>query len=176
MHDVDAFLTGIKPALYGNTGSPTLMEHLDKLLPYPCVTDNIDIFDGKDFFLFFQNEKLKQDFLSQLSHVKSRSPQFHQLLGNALGYPPLATQFYASCQEKEQLYDYSLGILYAGIRCISHVEEVESNCIWLWDRYTDDIDLRIQINGNHYPVKQHDTEELENIIQVHYQQQTTAII
>jgi hypothetical protein len=123
------------------------MKHLDKLLPYPCVTDGIDIFDGKDFFLF-QNDTLKQDFISRLAHVRVRTPQFHQLLGEV---PPLATHFYASCQQNEQLYDYSLGILYAGIRCISHVEEMKSNCIWLWDRYTDNKDLRIQIDENHNP-------------------------
>lgn len=175
MHDVDAFLTGMKPALYGNTGSPTLMKHLDKLLPYPCVTDGIDIFDGKDFFLFFQNDTLKQDFLSRLAHVKSRSPQFHQLLGETLGYPPLAAQFYAACQENEQYYDYSIGILYGGIRCVSHVDDLATNCMWLWDRYTDDKDLRIQIYGNHYPVFRYDTEELENIIRIHYKKQTASV-
>lgn len=100
MHDVDAFLIGMKPALYGNTGSPTFMKHLDELLSYPCVTDGIDIFDGEDFFLFFQNETQKQDFLRRFVHVQPRSPQFHQLLGDTLGYPSLATQFYASCQKK----------------------------------------------------------------------------
>lgn len=76
MIDVDALLSGMKPALYGNTGSPTCMQNMDKLLAYLCLTKGIDIFDGPDFFLFFQNEELKQDFVNQLAHVESRSPNF----------------------------------------------------------------------------------------------------
>jgi hypothetical protein len=174
MHDVDAFLAGIKPALYGNTKSPTLMKHINKLLPYPYVTNGINIFDGPEFFLFFQNHQLKQDFLNRLAQVEFRSPQFHQLLGNTLGYPPLATRFYAACQVNEQLYHQSIGIMYGGVRCISHVNDVTSNCIWLWDHYIDDIELRIQINGNHYPVKRYDTKCLTNIIQSRHDQITFA--
>ena len=166
MHDVDAFLIGMKPALYGNTGSPTMINNMDKLLSYPYVTKGIDIFDGQDFFLFFQNERLKDDFVNQVKNIQPRSPGFHELLGITLGYPPKAAKFYARCQENEHLYDYSIGIMYGGVRCVSHIDEVIENSSWLWDRYTDDKDLRIQINGNHYSVNQYDTEELDKVAEV----------
>lgn len=70
----------------------------------------------------------------------------------------------------EQLYDYSIGIMYDGIWCVSHVDDLKTNCNWLWERYTDDKNLRIQIDGNHHPVNRYDTEKLESIIQKHYQQ------
>lgn len=174
MHDVDAFLIGMKPAHYGNKGCPTTMKHIDQLMSYPHVTDGIAI-SNDDYFLFFQNEDLKQDFLRKVSKVKFRSPQFHQLLGDTLGYPPLATQFFAACQENKQNYDFSIGIMYGGVRCVSHVDNLIDNATWLWNRYTDDKDLRIQIRGNLYPIDRYDTEELESIIQIHHQKQTASV-
>lgn len=174
MHDVDAFLSGMKPAHYGNKGCSTTMKHIDKLRNYPYVTDGINISED-DYFLFFQNEELKQDFVKQLAHVESRSPQFHQLLGNALGYPPLATQFYATCQENKQNYDYSIGLMYGGVRCVSHVDDLIDNATWLWDRYTDDKDLRIQIKGNLHPVKRYDLDKLHEFQVLHKQKEAAAV-
>jgi hypothetical protein len=172
MVDIDAFLLGMKPAYYGNTGSPTMVNNMDKLEHYPCITDGIDIFDGQDFFLFFQDEQLKNDFLNKVNQVPPRSPAFHELLGKALGYPPLAARFYAQCTDNESLYDFSLSIRYAGVRCISHVDELIENATWLWDRYTENEDMKILINTSYYPVIRYDTERLNEIKRIHKKQKT----
>lgn len=174
MIDVESFLIGMKPAHYGNKGCPSTMKHIEKLKVYPYITDGINISDD-EYFLFFQNEELKQGFVNRLAHVKAKSPQFHQLLGETLGYPPLATQFYAACRENKQNYDYSIGLMYGGVRCINHIDDLTKNAVWLWDRYTDDVDLRIQVDGNLHPVKPYDTEELEKIVQTHFQHRTASV-
>lgn len=166
MVDVDAFLLGMKPALYGNTGSPTMMTNIEKLMKYPHITKGIDIFDGEDFFLFFQNEDLKNRFLQNVDQVMPRTPMFHELLGNTLGYPPLAAGFYASCMENEDMYVHSLSIRYAGIRCISHVDELIQNAVWLWDRYTEKEDMKILIDTHFYPVTRNDVFQLNKIIAI----------
>lgn len=173
--DVDAFLLGIKPAYYGNTGCPTTMKHMDKLKYYPCVTEGIDISDN-DYFLFFQNDQLKNEFLDKLYDVAPRSPEFHELLGLTIGYPPKAAKFFARCQQDEDLYDFSLAIHYAGIRCISHVDNLIENATWLWDQYIEEEDMRILVGTRFYPVKRYDTEALENIIQIHHKKQTASVI
>jgi hypothetical protein len=161
--DVDAFLLGMKPALYGNTASPTLMKNLDVLLHYPHITQGIDIFDGEDFFLFFQDEKKMDDFVIRFHQVAPRSPAFHQLLGCALGYPPMATCFYAKCMEYDSFHKYRLSIRYAGIRCTSHVFELVENVVWLWDHYNENEDMKVLIETTFYSVERGDIQRLEEL-------------
>jgi hypothetical protein len=173
--DVDAFLLGMKPAHYGNKGCPTTMKHIDKLKSYPCVTDGIDISDD-DYFLFFQNDELKRDFLDKFKDIAPRSPEFHELLGVTIGYPPSAARFFATCISHPELEEYKVAIHYAGIRCITHVDELIENATWLWNRYIEEEDMRILVGTRFYLVQRNDTKELKNIIQVNYQQQTVTVI
>ncbi|WP_028776610.1 hypothetical protein [Shimazuella kribbensis] len=167
--DVDAFLLGMKPAHYGNTGCPTTMKYIDKLKRYPYVTNGIDISDD-DYFLFFQNNELKNEFLDKLKNVKPRSPEFHKLLGVTLGYPPAAARFFATCMSRTSLESYRLAIHYAGIRCVSHVDDLVENAIWLWDRYTEQEDMKIMVNTSLYPVIRYDIERLNEIKRIQQQQ------
>lgn len=163
MVDLDAFLLGMKPALFGNTGSPTMMNNMDKLVHYPYITKGIDLFDREDFFLFFQNDEQKRDFLTKLKTVVPRSPEFHELLGLTLGYPPAAVRFYTACKTQPHLSAYRLAIRYAGIRCVSHVDDLTENATWLWNRYTEDEDMKILIGTHFHPVKRFDIERLNEI-------------
>ncbi|TCW40838.1 hypothetical protein EDC32_101487 [Laceyella sacchari] len=177
--DYQTFLIGRKPALYGNTGSPTFMKNLHLFEHYPCVTENIDIFDGEDFYLFFQNEELKETFLSKLRDVKPRSPEFHRLLGVTLGYPPLAAQFFAECHrleeekhidEYERLFKQKVSFYYSGIRCNGHVNDLVENSVWLWERYyIEDEPFKVGMIEDNivrlYEVKPYDFDELERVKQ-----------
>ena len=173
MLDYEAFLAGMKPALYGNSKSLTFMENFHLFAPYPCVTRNIDIFDGADFFLFFQDDELKENFLFNMRRVSPRSPEFHELLGVTLGYPPLAAKYYAQCirleqegrnQEREKLDQFRVSIHYAGIRCTGHINDLTENAIWLWNRYEDNEDLKIGIGTKFYPVPRDNLKELDRLI------------
>ncbi len=175
MIDVQAFLMGMKPALYGNTSSPTLIKHLDKLVIYPCINDKIAIFDGEDFFLFFQTEEMKQVFLTKVDELELNSAEFHELLGNTLGYPPLAARFYGDCfrlkhegkdQSHQQLIQYRVSIRYAGIRCTSHIGDLKQNVEWIWDRYADSKALQVLVNTKYYSVERNDITKLESIIEL----------
>jgi hypothetical protein len=170
--DVDAFLLGIKPAHYGNTGCLTTMKYINRLTRYPYVQNEKIAISDDDYFLFFQNHELKNDFLNKLDHVASQSPEFHELLGLTLGYPPAAARFFAVSQTRPELGVYKVAIHYAGIRCVSHINELIENAKWLWDQYIEKEDMRILIGIKFYHVRRYDIKELEKIIQLFRQQQT----
>lgn len=142
--DVEAFLKGIKPAVYGNSNSHYFMQHLDQLKQYPYTTDKIDLFDGADFYLFFQTEQQKDDFLTVVNNLKPRSIAFHGLLGRTLGYPPRSVEFFI---EKERLREVreqeglkklkqmSVTIYYCGCSPASHISDMIANVEWFWQRY-----------------------------------------
>jgi hypothetical protein len=136
------------------------------------VTDGIDI-SNDNYFLFFQNNKLKSDFLSKFKNIQPRSPEFHELLGVTLGYPPAAARFFAACKSHPSMTAYRIAIHYAGIRCVSHVDDLTENAKWLWDHYTEAEDMRILVNTSFYPVVRYDIERLNEVKRIQ-QKQITA--
>src|SRR5690606_22651176 len=80
------FLKGYKPALCcGETRyAPELFNQLKQ---FPFIRSHSS-------FLFFQTEAQKERFLLERKTVAYDSPQYHQLLGETLGYPPQAIDFY----------------------------------------------------------------------------------
>ena len=144
MLDVDAFLNGIKPAIYGNSNNAYFMKHLDQLKQYPYTTDNIDLFNGADFYLFFQNHELKHHFLNMIKDIQPRSIAFHSVLGHTLGYPPRSVEFFMEkerCREDgeqerlKKLQQLSITIYYCGCSPTSYLSDLMENVEWFWKRY-----------------------------------------
>ncbi|KPC74332.1 hypothetical protein ADL26_11370 [Thermoactinomyces vulgaris] len=175
--DFEAFLMGLKPALYGTTASPNYMANFHLLERYPCVTKGINQHTDAEFFLFFQSEQMKEDFLKKLASVERLSPEFHELLGLTLGYPPLAVKHFVMCRrleeekrmnEYEELFKHKVSFLYSGIRCGGYVNDLVENSIWLWERYyMKDEPFKIgMIEGDvmkYYEVKPYDFDGLERV-------------
>lgn len=178
MIDCEAFLAGFKPSLYGNSNSPSFIEYMDKLVHYPVIKDGIDIFDGPEFALFFQTKKLKEDFMDRMTKIEPRSPELHALLGDFLGYPPLATKYYALCkrleqqcreQESQDLVRHRVFLRYAGLRCVSHVDDLIVNTTWLWDQYPINQvkqNLKVGIDFKFFEVEPYDLLEIEKLKQM----------
>ncbi|MGX9706619.1 hypothetical protein [Laceyella tengchongensis] len=178
--DFEAFLMGVKPALYGTTASPNYMANFHLLERYPCVTKGISQHNDADFFLFFQTESMKKDFLEKLARVEHLSPEFHELLGITLGYPPLAVKNFVECRRLEEvekrindykeLLRHKVSFIYSGIRCGGHVNDIVENSVWLWEQYyIKDEPFKIgMIEGDvmkYYEVKPYDFDELERVKQ-----------
>lgn len=176
MIDCEAFLAGFKPALYGNSASPSFVKYMDKLVHYPVIKDGIDIFDGPEFALFFRTKKLKEDFMDRIAQIEPRSPELHELLGITLGYPPLAARYYALChrleledQERQDLVRHRVFLRYAGSRCVSHIDDLEENTIWLWNQYPINQvrqNLKVGIGFKFYEVEPYDLHAIENLRQM----------
>jgi hypothetical protein len=153
MVDHEMFLFGLKPALYGNGQVQAFANPLPQLISYPYTRI-------KHFYLFFQSQTQKDQFIKQQEKFPYNSPEFERLLGYALGYPPLAVEYYTQCARlqklgnTDQLNDLMarrVALRYAGIRCVSHVDDLEFNIRWLWERYPIQDELKVGIEGQYKP-------------------------
>ncbi|MGX9706627.1 hypothetical protein [Laceyella tengchongensis] len=178
--DYEVFLMGLKPAIYQSANNVTFQKTVHLYKHSPCVTEGIHLHDEADFFLFFQTEQMKEDFLKKMATVKRLSPEFHELIGVTIGYPPLAAKYFAECRrlkevekrmdDYEELFKHKVSFIYSGIRCNGHVNDLVENSVWLWERYyIEGEPFKIGIiEGDvmkHYEVKPFDFDELERVKQ-----------
>lgn len=172
MRDLDAFLLGYKPALLDTV----LSEDFATMLPdlkrkYPYITEGIGLRDDVTTYMFFQTEEQKKSFQQQLEKVAPKSPEFHKILGLALGYPPKAVEFHSKLwsenEEAKQLELRKVGMHYYGITCNGNVDDLIENCLWLWDTYNfpdgPKDTLEVRIHTNFYPVEYKDVDTLKKL-------------
>jgi hypothetical protein len=156
MVDHEAFLKGLKPALY-RTPNQGLMKLFPSLEKYPYLKDHT----GR--YLFFQTEEKKQEYLDALQRVEPGSPEYHQMFGHLLGYPPKAVDFFVRKCTDRSLADVSIGLAYAGIRCVGDVRELVENAFWLWDTYQWDEDMRLMVGSELMYVPYRDMDQLKRV-------------
>lgn len=163
-----AFQLGYKPAIYDTVLSQRFVEVLPTLKEkYPYMNKGIGLREDTTTYMFFQNQKLKAGFEEQLDNVGHKSPEFHKILGLALGYPPKAVEFFARLQMKDEeakkLQPKRVGMHYMGIPCNGNVDDLVENCLWLWDTYTvpevPDT-LKVRIETTFYDVQYKDIDTL----------------
>lgn len=93
--------------------------------------------------------------------VPIRSPEFHEILGNALGYPPKAVRFYGQAVRNRSLKKKKVGIHFASISCSSSIDDIVENAFWLWNTYSfEDEPLKIRIDTKMHEVSYKDREKL----------------
>ncbi|MGA8943250.1 MAG: hypothetical protein WB502_11095 [Thermoactinomyces sp.] len=179
--DYEAFLMGIKPALLASTNVPNHLENMHLFKKYPHIKENISPHNKADFFLFFQTESMKKDFLEKMNKVEPLSPEFHEILGIALGFPPLAVKHFVKCNrlekvekrldEFEKQLSYKVSFIYSGIRCGGHVDDLVENSVWLWEKYyiKDEpfkVGFLIGSVVKYFDIKPYDFAELEKVKQL----------
>jgi hypothetical protein len=156
MVDHEAFLKGIKPALY-RAYNQGLAELFPILKEYPHLKDHT----GR--YLFFQTEEKKQEYVDRIQQIDLNSPEYHKMLGLLLGYPPKAVDFYVRKCTDRSLSEVSIGLGYSGVRCVSDVRELIENTIWLWDTYQLDEEMRLMVEGEFIYVSYRQMEELKKV-------------
>jgi hypothetical protein len=144
---VASFLQGYKPSCYENIANLSA-EKKDKLLQYPWFLES------PEFTLFFQTELLKETFLKRTKGLDGTSPHYVKMLGDTLGYPPKATAFCADYYARRQVdatqasayfQAVKVNMLYCGVQFMSHVDALEENSYWLWDRYQYESPMRLKL-------------------------------
>lgn len=80
-----------------------------------------------------------------MNKVESLSSEFHEILGIALGFPPLAVKHFVKCNRLEEVekrrdefekqLKYKTSFIYSGIRCGGHVNDLVENSVFLLERY-----------------------------------------
>jgi hypothetical protein len=127
MNAYEAFLNRCKPSFFcANEYEPTEYNHL-----LSCGYPFVDVRPGIAT-LFFQNEELKEEFLIKSRDLDFDEPEFKKVLGEALGYPPVAAQYYADWMQDRSVEKYHVDVQYAGRRFAGHIDDAESIAQWLW--------------------------------------------
>lgn len=136
--DIKAFLYDGKPAfLYNPQNIPWFYEkhEIEALKQYPFV-GSIVSHTISGLIMYFQDEMKRTTFLEAIRGLEVNSPEYHEQIGIALGYPPKAARFYSLfIQDEERFRCKKVGIQFNGCGCIGHVEDIEDNVRWLWERY-----------------------------------------
>ncbi|SFJ78329.1 hypothetical protein [Thermoflavimicrobium dichotomicum] len=129
---IDAFKMGYKPMLLATESE------LDELLFHPFFIRH------KHLYLFFHSEAHKRGFLKKTKGIPWNSLEFERILGLCLGMPPKAVDLYirvkalgvaGKFEKMEELIKKRIGISFAGITCVCHVEDLVENAHWFWERY-----------------------------------------
>ncbi|SHF23515.1 hypothetical protein SAMN05444392_11170 [Seinonella peptonophila] len=170
MNDITLFMEGYKPALYDTVMSKRFMGWLPQLQEYPYIDEGINLIPDVKFYLFFQTENQKRDFQSKVSKFAVPSIEFHRLLGQTLGYPPKAVDFYIRCEQEPSLKPLKVGMHYQGVSCNGSVYDLIDNCNWLWDTYSSkdlpNEPLQVRIGYNMYSAGWGDIERIKEIQQI----------
>ncbi|MBA4602746.1 hypothetical protein [Thermoactinomyces mirandus] len=90
-----AFLDRYKPAVLGWNGKLFNEIYYQQLVKYPRIYP----FEKKGY-IFFQNDKLKNEYVERMSKVKN-SYEKHIVLGEMLGFPKMSVKKYAEMRALE---------------------------------------------------------------------------
>jgi hypothetical protein len=116
-----AFLSGIKPAYLASVDEVDRLNHLkDSGFPFVELSDQLT--------LFFRSAHLKAKFLS----ATQDTPPSEQLIGEALGYPPLATRFFTEAKNNPELKAKRAYFDYAGLSFVGNFDDAVDIAVWLW--------------------------------------------
>jgi hypothetical protein len=153
LNDVIGFLLGHKPALF--VSEKEKEAHLCKDYPFVSSVEFPAIPAGS--LIFFQKEEQKQACIAkyQTQLITTYGPAYHRCLGEMLGLPPLAIEFFLRkdeledmIKEKEPISDQVVkewttlkrnhaGCNYCGVRFSFNIAELEEIVEWMWGTYGD---------------------------------------
>lgn len=145
MRTADSFLKGYKPAFLEIPDREWTTKHLDFLLThYPYVDEKrYDILEGDQYYLFFQDELIQALFQKQMQQISTKE-DLDRVLGNILGFPPKAVDFYARMMKEkrngnenayQQMKKRKIGMIYCGCSFASDVRDLKVNVKWLLEKY-----------------------------------------
>lgn len=134
--DIKAFLHGYKPAF---TFTPHyippyyVQKDIENLANYPCIKQIKP--HNKEADIYFQNKNLKQAFQEKIKGLNQNSPEFHRILGETLGFPPLAVDFYVKHLQELVDWNRKVGFEYNGINFAGSFDTLIECTYWLWEQY-----------------------------------------
>jgi hypothetical protein len=136
---LEMFKRGLKPAYYDTVGSssgPSLLKEIaDLKARYPYVSRFHEVKNGEkvEVLFFFQTEAQKESFLQDIEGLWFEHSEFHVALGRALGFPPLALQYWVDRGANLSLEQYHVSLWWWGSKCASHMKDLIRNVEWIWD-------------------------------------------
>lgn len=129
------FLEGKKPAVLYNPHNRDIIYPfcLNKIIEaYPCI-GGIQSFDVKDQILYFQDERVKEEFANMSNEIEVNSPDWHKAIGLILGYPPPAVDYFANLLVDPELETKKAFFDHDGMSFIGNVDDRKVIAKWLHD-------------------------------------------
>lgn len=121
----EAFVKGYKPAHFAAHIFVANLKYLQQhQYPSAYVRDVAT--------LFFQNEDLRDQYIAKSDGLPFASPEFKEVLGVTLGYPPIAARFFADRMRNPSLEQYTAVFDYAGRYFGGHIDDTQVIAEWLW--------------------------------------------
>jgi hypothetical protein len=129
MGGYSAFLQGYKPSFLASH-----MYEKNKIVKlhamgYPNVFIDHE-YGGST--IFFASSQLKNSYIAEMNGVEMNSREEILIIGKYLGYPPIASEFFADVRYKEELEAKRAFFNYYGINFVGNVEDSEEIADWLW--------------------------------------------
>lgn len=122
------FRAGLKPAYLCPINDHIQIQELKKQgFPYSHV------FNQK-MILFFANEKMKLFFDEKSRDLEPDQPEYHQLVGVVLGFPPMAAKFFADCMINPDLKEKRAFFHYAGMDFVGNIDDRDEIAHWCWTK------------------------------------------
>lgn len=129
--DFQALLDGYKPALimYNDSKYITFVES------FPRYNYNDEL------IYFFQNNSIKEKFITQMNTVERDSYQEYCLIGLTLGYPRKSVEFFAKEQVNKKRMrsrpnqEIRIDMIWAGFRFITSLDILIEEARWMWETY-----------------------------------------
>jgi hypothetical protein len=75
---------------------------------------------------------MRNEFIDHIQTVEQNSPEYHRIIGECLGYPPQAVNFFVKCMTKPELREKRGHFHYAGMNFAANVEQILDIAYWLW--------------------------------------------
>jgi hypothetical protein len=88
----------------------------------------------QEMILFFANEKIKRFFDEKSRDLEPNHPEYHQLVGVVLGFPPMAGKFFVDCMKNPDLQEKPAGFRYAGMNFIGNYDDLQEIAHWCWTK------------------------------------------
>lgn len=153
-HEIQSFLYGYKPSYLHARGFnfPYQTEdEIKQLGQYPFV--EVVSLGSYQQVLYFQNDELKDKFISSGIDYTKDSREFQLLLGYTLGYPPKAVQYFVKHYWNNGIIDAvredKIRMSYCGFSFAACICDLEENSEWLWNTYgyPGDIEVMRRLNN-----------------------------
>lgn len=121
----DAFLNKCKPSYFCAHMFAGEFKHLvDSGYPSACIIETAT--------LFFASDELKNRFIAKSKELDFHSPEYKELLGVALGYPPVAARYFADTMRNPDLEKQGAMYQYCGRYFGGNIDDTQVISEWLW--------------------------------------------
>lgn len=102
--------------------------------------------------IFFHSMEQKDRFTAEMKEIKPGSDRYYTVLGEALGFPPIAAKFFADMVKDRTLEEYGAVFNYAGRNFAGHIADTFLIADWLWNHVENypPSKIKITFKGNEY--------------------------